>query len=389
MNTTLITTWTVKDICEGFAFDRNEGKGLFGLGGQLTIQPEFQRNYIYDKDGRDVAVIESLLKGYPLGLIYFVKTDDNKYEVLDGQQRITSFGRFVNHTYPFAVKDACGNPRYFDSLDEDEQKKIWETELTIYVCEGSASEIKEWFETINIKGVPLTKQELRNASYYGPFVTAARKVFSNSGSPIMNKWLTYVAGDPKRQEVLEVALDWVSNHEIEDYMAAHRGNPDISELKNHFDSVIDWINSIFDYTDKYVRGLPWGDYYRDYHDKAYDREYINRRVEELLDDPCVYNKKGIFEYLLGGESKTQLLDVRVFDEKTKRQVYEQQTIQAKEEGKSNCPYCAIGHEATNSKIWKLSEMDADHVFAWSRGGATDITNCQMLCKTHNKAKGNK
>lgn len=389
MKTEFITTWTVEDICEGFSFDANEGKGLFGLNGKLTIQPEFQRNYIYDRDGKDVAVIESLLKGYPIGLLYFVKTGDDKYAVLDGQQRITSIGRFVKTTYPFAVNDSEGNPRYFDSLSKSEQEKILKTKLTIYICEGSSTDIEQWFKTVNITGVPLNDQEMLNASYYGPFVTAARKVFSNSKSPVMSKWLTYIKGDPKRQEILEEALRWVSDDNIKKYMSAHRSNSDISELVDHFNSVIDWINSLFDYTGKEVRGLPWGAYYRDYHSQPYDRAYLNKKVNELLSDPFVHKKNGIFKYLLGGEVETQLLEIRVFDSFTKEAQYKQQTTEAKKNGVSNCPYCAIGHDANKNKLWKIEEMDADHVTAWSKGGATDKNNCQMLCKAHNRAKGNK
>lgn len=167
MRTTLHTDWTVGDICKGFVFDRNEGKGLFGLDGRLVIQPEYQRNYIYGDGKKDVAVVESLLKGYPLGLIYFVRNEDGMYEVLDGQQRITSFARFVNETWPFAVNDANGKPHYFSSLDADKRRRIVDAPLTIYVCEGEPSEIQEWFRTINIAGVPLTRQELRNAAYHG------------------------------------------------------------------------------------------------------------------------------------------------------------------------------------------------------------------------------
>ena len=389
MKTDLRIDLKVKDICEGFAYDKNEGKGLFGMNGQLIIQPEYQRNYIYDKGGKDVDVINSLLKGYPLGLFYFVKNLDGKYEVLDGQQRITSFGRFVNTTYPFAVNDANGNPRYFDSLSPEEQSLIMNTPLTIYICEGTSKEIQEWFEKINIVGVPLTKQELRNASYYGPFINLARKIFSNSNNANMNKWLTYIKGDPKRQEVLETALDWVSNGDIEVYMAAHRMDNNIDELTNHFDSVMDWIGSIFDYTGKEMRGLPWGEYYKKYHSKAYNKNCVNELVLNLMSDPFVNNKKGIFEYILDGTNKTQLLDVRVFNEPTKRSVYEVQTKEAKNKGISNCSHCAMGHSANAKRIWKYEEMDADHVAAWSKGGVTDISNCEMLCITHNRAKGNK
>ncbi len=388
MITTLHTDWTVGDVCKGFIYDKNENKGLFGLDGQLIIQPEYQRNYIYGDGKKDVAVVESLLRGYPIGLIYFVKNTDGKYEVLDGQQRITSFARFVNKSWPFAV-NWNGKPRYIDSLDPDERKRIVEAPLTIYVCEGEPSEIQEWFETINIAGVPLTKQELRNASYHGPFVTKARAEFSNTGNANMNRWKTYIKGDPKRQAVLETALDWVSDGAIDDYMAQHRYDTNINELKKNFETVIDWIDSVFDYTENEVCGLEWGRLYRQYHTKSYSKTKVSERVNELIDDPQVSDRRGIFEFILGGEQDYSLLNIRVFDEKTKRTVYQKQTNEANEKDISNCPLCAIGHDSNKARIYKLSEMDADHVAAWSKGGATDISNCQMLCKTHNRAKGNR
>lgn len=387
MKTTLHTDWTVGDVCKGFIYDKNEGKGLFGLGGKLIIQPEYQRNYIYGDGKKDVAVVESLLKGYPLGLIYFVLNKDGMLEVLDGQQRITSFARFVNQSWPFAV-ERNGKPRYFNSLDADEQKKITDAKLTIYVCEGDPSEIQEWFETINIAGVPLVKQELRNAAYHGPFVNRARAVFSNTANANMNRWQIYVKGDPKRQAILETALDWVSHGDIDGYMALHRNDAGIDELKNHFETVIDWIDSVFEYTGSEVCGLEWGRLYRQYHGNAYDKDAVAKRVDELMADTQV-SSRGIFEYILGGEQDPSLLNVRVFDEKTKRAVYARQTNDAAAKGISNCPLCAIGHDSNSKRIYKMTEMDADHVTAWSRGGATDEANCQMLCKTHNRAKGNK
>lgn len=388
MKTTLHTDWTVGDVCKGFVFDRNEGKGLFGLDGQLIIQPEYQRNYIYGDGKRDVAVVESLLKGYPLGLIYFVKNADGMYEVLDGQQRITSFARYVNKSWPFAIK-LDGKHRYFDSLDADQQKLIVDAPLTIYVCEGEPSEIQAWFETINIAGVPLVKQELRNAAYHGPFVTKAREVFSNTSNANMNRWQTYVSGDPKRQAILETALDWVSDGNIDDYMAQHRNDTDIGELKNHFDTVIDWVDSVFDYTGTEMCGREWGRLYRKYHKKSYSKDKVAERVNALLDDSQIGDKKGIFEYVLGGEVDSHLLNIRVFDKKTIKAVYRKQTAEAEAQGVSNCPLCAIGHDANAKRIYKESEMDADHVTAWSKGGATNEANCQMLCKTHNRAKGNR
>ena len=388
MKTTLHIDWTVGDLCKGFVFDKNEGKGLFGLDGKLIIQPEYQRNYIYGDGKRDVAVVESLLKGYPLGLIYFVLNKDGMYEVLDGQQRITSFARFVNQTWPFAV-EVGGKPRYFTSLDADQQKLIVDAPLTIYVCEGEPSEIQAWFETINIAGVPLVKQELRNAAYHGPFVTKARAVFSNTSNANMNRWQTYISGDPKRQAVLEAALDWVSGGDIDGYMAQHRYDAGIDELKNHFDTVIDWIDAVFEYTGKEMCGQDWGRLYREYHGNAYSKDAVTARVEALLDDAQVTNRRGVIEYVLGGEVDTALLNIRVFDDRTKKAVYNAQTKEAMEREVSNCPLCAIGHDNNSKRIYRLSEMDADHVTAWSKGGATDASNCQMLCKTHNRAKGNR
>ena len=205
MDTTLQTEITIKDICEGFVYNELEGKGLFGLSGKLTIQPEYQRNYIYADGKRDVAVIESILKGYPLGLIYFNKVSDNNLEVLDGQQRITSFGRFV--TNKFAIKDQNGMEQYFSGIAKDKQDKILNTKILIYECEGTETEIKEWFKTINIAGVPLNNQELLNAIYSGPFVTLAKEEFSNSTNAKIQKWSAYVSGSANRQEFLERALD--------------------------------------------------------------------------------------------------------------------------------------------------------------------------------------
>lgn len=381
--------YTVENVTAGFVYNEFEGKGLYGLAGKLVIQPEYQRNYIYGDGKRDVAVIDSLLKGYPLGLIYF-NDNEASLEVLDGQQRITSIGRFV--TGKFAIK-RDGKEQTFSSLPQEERDKILDSTLLVYVCDGTESEIKEWFQTINISGAPLTKQELLNAVYSGPFVTSAKAEFSNSANALQQKWASYVKGDPKRQEVLEVALSWISASKgvsIDRYMADHRHDNGIAELQGYFTSVIDWIGSVFIRSpDKEMRGLEWGQLYEEHHSKPYNAPAIEARLAELRADPAVRNSKGIYEFLLGGERQTQLLDVRLFDEKTTRQAYQQQTSSAEAAGKSNCPLCAVGHSANAKKIWALKDMDADHVSAWSKGGSTDISNCEMLCVTHNRAKGNR
>lgn len=388
MKTTLRTDITVAHVCHGFVYNQLEGKGLFGLSGKLTIQPEYQRNYIYADGGgkKEQAVIHSLLKEYPLGLIYFNKVGDEKLEVLDGQQRITSIGRFV--TNKFAIMDD-GNPKNFDSLPADQQAMIRDSKLLIYECEGTETEIKKWFETINIAGVPLNEQELLNAIYSGPFVTLAKTEFSNSHNANIQKWSAYIKGSASRQDFLERALEWVSKGDIGGYMCAHRKDSKINELKTYFNTVVDWISSVFTDVEKEMQGLEWGQLYEQYHSKSYDPAIVSVEVKRLYGDPYVKNRRGVFEYILGGLKDSRLLDVRVFDEAIKKSVYAKQTKAAEAGGSSNCPLCAVGHAANKSKIWKIAEMDADHVSAWSKGGESSAKNCQMLCATHNRAKGNR
>ena len=385
MKANLNTTLTVEDICNGFVYNELEGKGLFGLGGKLVIQPEYQRNYIYADGKRDVAVIDSILKEYPLGLIYFVKVNESKFEVLDGQQRITSFGRFV--TNKLAVK-VDGMEQYFDSLSKDLQQKILNSPLTIYECVGEEPEIKQWFKTINIAGVPLNEQELNNAIYSGPFVTKAKEEFSNSQNSNIQKWSSYISGSANRQDFLECALDWVSKGNIEDYMAKHRNDDSIKELKKYFTSVIDWVSTVFSEVYGEMRSVEWGRLYEAFKKQPYDPKKVSVKVDELYADDYVKNRRGIFEFILGGCKDTKLLEIRVFDEPTKKATYAKQTTGAEKKAVSNCPLCAVGHESNKKRIWKLAEMDADHVTAWSKGGATDRNNCELLCRTHNRAKGN-
>jgi hypothetical protein len=388
LNTKLRTDITVADICDGFVYNDLEGKGLFGLSGKLTIQPEYQRNYIYAQSGgkKEQDVIHSLLKKYPLGLIYFNKVGEDKFEVLDGQQRITSIGRFV--TNKFAIMDV-GNPKYFDSLPADQRDVIQNSMLLIYECEGLEKEIKDWFETINIAGVPLNQQEVWNAIYSGRFVTLAKAEFSNSQNSNIQKWSAYIKGSANRQDFLARALDWVSKGSIDVYMASHRDNKNINELKIYFNSVIDWVSTVFIDVLPEMRGLEWGRLYELYHGKAYDPTKMSDAVKKLAADDYVQNHKGIFEFLLGRSVDTKLLDVRVFDPKVKRVAYTEQTQAAEAKPESNCPLCALGNNANKSRIYNFNEMDADHVSAWSKGGGTLADNCEMLCVTHNRAKGNR
>lgn len=393
MKTYLHTEWTVADICKGFQYNELEGKGLFGLDGRLTIQPEYQRNYIYDDGKKDVAVVKSLLRGYPLGLIYFSRTADGRLEVLDGQQRITSFGRFV--TDRFALADGDGNPQYFSSLPEDKKQLILRSPLLIYECSGEESEIKDWFKTINIAGIPLNDQELLNAIYSGPFVMAAKAQLSNSQNSNVQVWQHYVSGNVKRQDFLERALQWTAasqGHSTDQYMALHRRDDNCRELTGYFATVIKWAAAMFTEIRRELCGQEWGRLYEKYHLLPFRVDELNSRVDDLMADEAVRNKKRIYEYALAeacGDKHTEWLDIRLFETPTIKSAYERQTRKANEVGLSNCPLCAVGNAANRTRIWKLSEMDADHVTPWSKGGTTSAENCQMLCRTHNRAKGNR
>lgn len=386
---TELKPYTVRQVIDGFTYNELEERGLYGLAGQLVIQPEYQRNYIYGDGKKDAAVIESLLKGYPLGLFYFNRNRET-LEVLDGQQRITSIGRFV--TGKFAINHK-GREQTFSSLPHEYQEQIMTSQLLVYICSGAESEIKSWFQTINIAGVELTNQELLNAIYSGPFVTAAKKVYSNSQNSNMQKWGAYVKGDVKRQEILAVALQWIASacrQTVDRYMADHRNDANIDEMNRYFTTVIDWVSDLFTrIPDKEMRGLEWNRLYEEYHDSAYDRKDLDNKINKLRSDPAVQNAKGIYEYVLSHGTKQQLLQIRYFDDKTKRVAYERQTEKAKANNISNCPVCADGTNSNKNRIYRFNEMEADHVSAWSKGGATDASNCEMLCIRHNREKGNR
>ena len=386
MKTTL-THYTVRDIVAGFVYNELEGKGLFGLNGRLTIQPEYQRNYIYAESKKDVGVVSSLLNGYPLGHVYFVRRDDGGLEVLDGQQRITSFGRYV--TNKFSVCDNNGLQQYFAGLSSDKQELILDAPIIAYECEGTESEIKEWFKIINIAGVQVNEQEILNAVYSGPFVTAGKAEFSNSSNSSIQKWSTYIKGSANRQDYWKCALDWVSDGNIDSYMSKHRDDASIADVRNYFTGVIDWVSSLFVETTTEMRGIEWGRLFRKYHTNPYNIDEVTQKVNNLLQDTYVKRRKGIWEYVLGGCVDTRLLEIRLFDEATKKKAYNLQTKEAKESGLSNCPTCASGSNANKTKIWLQKEMDADHVTAWSKGGETNLENCEMLCTPHNQAKGNR
>ncbi len=385
-----ITTkiYSVSDLLVGFTFDEKDEKGLFGLNGNLIIQPDYQRNYIYGDGKKDVNVIKTLLRSGELGMFYFNKRETGELEVLDGQQRITSIGRFVKNK--FSIIDDEGKTKNFDSLSKEKQDLILDTKLLVKECECTEDELAQLFFDINIAGYEMNQQEKLNHVYCGPFLNLAKKEFSNSKNVELMKREVFIKGSVKRQDHLRTALEWISrSKDVTGYLSKHRYDDNIDELKDNFNSVIEWAASLFDNKGPEMKSVNWGELYDKFHDNPYDVIELNKVVDELYGNYFVKNKKGIFEYVLGGCKDTKLLNVRVFDTPVKTSVYKKQTEEAKLKGVSNCPLCAVGNNPNKDKIWTFKDMDADHVKAWSKGGDSSQENCEMLCKTHNRAKGNK
>ena len=371
---------TVRELSEGYE-DRDED-GVVAFGGALDVRPPYQREFIYGDKQRD-AVIDTLTKDRPLNVMYWAVRADGGYEVIDGQQRTISICQYIDGEFSF-------NDRYFHNLQDDEKEQILNYRLMVYLCSGTDSEKLDWFKTINIAGAKLTNQELRNAVYHGSFVSDAKRYFSKNGCPAYAIASDYMSGTPIRQDYLESVIEWINDGDVENYMAVHQHDANANELWLYFQKVIAWVKVVFVRSpDREMKGLDWGRLYAAYHERAYDSASVDAEVNRLRADTAVDSKKGIYEYVLGGCTDTRLLSIRMFDERTKATKYAQQTASAQADGVSNCPLCAVGPDANKTRIYALGEMDADHVEAWSRGGATDISNCQMLCVPHNRAKGNR
>ena len=381
---------TVREVIKSYKDSAEEG--VVGYGGKLNIRPAYQREFVY-KDEQRNEVIRTIMRGYPstafpLNVMYWAKMDENLFELIDGQQRTISFCQYANNEFSIIID---GIPKNFDNLSQEKKEYFLNYELQIYVCSGTPEQRLEWFTVINIAGEPLTPQELLNANYTGPWLSSAKRYFMKGNSAaygLGNKYAD-IEATQSRGKGLETAIKWISKDNVKQYMADHQNDENADDLWLHFKKVIEWVQNTF--TDYYreMKGLNWGQLYDNYHQQTYDPKKVSEQVQNLHEDLFVKNSKGIFEYILGGSGDTKLLDVRVFDDPIKRSVYALQTKTSKANGKSNCPDCAMGHDANKNKIWDPDEMEADHVSAWSKGGATSAKNCQMLCKTHNRAKGNR
>ncbi len=349
----------VRELVEDYEDDGEDG--VTGYGGKLDIRPPFQREFIY-KDKERNAVIDSIMKEYPLNVMYWADREDGTFEIIDGQQRTISIAQYVEGDFSF-------NKQYFHNLPSDKQELILDYELMVYVCSGTDSEKLEWFKTINIAGKELTTQELRNAVYAGTWVSDAKRYFSKSGCAAYGIGSEYVKGRPIRQEYLETAIKWISEDSIEDYMGKNQHKENALSLWEYFQSVIEWIESTFTETrPKFMRGVDWGSLYNTYKDNDLDADEIEEETAQLVLDDDVTKKAGIYPYILTRDEKH--LNIRAFTDSMKQKVYEKQS--------GVCVKC--------DEKFTIKEMEADHITPWSEGGKTNEDNCQMLCKKCNREK---
>ncbi len=351
----------IREVVGGYKDDAEEG--VTGYGGKLNIRPKYQREFVY-KLQQAARVIETVRKGFPLNVMYWVKNTDGTFEVLDGQQRTISLCQYFKGDYSISEQ-------YFHNLPKDQQEQILDYRLMVYFCEGSDSEKLDWFRTINIAGEKLTEQELRNAVYTGEWLTDAKKHFSKTNCPAWNLGSNYLEGSPIRQEYLETVLDWISRGQIKQYMANHQQDTHATELWTYFQNVMAWAKTLFPNYRKEMKKVAWGRLYNDYKDSKHAPKDLEAKVAKLMQDDDVSNKTGIYTYLLTG--KESCLSVRTFSETMKREAFERQ--------QGVCPRCSP------PTSYKLAEMEADHITPWHAGGRTIADNCQMLCKKCNREKG--
>jgi len=352
---------TVKELAEGYE-DKAEG-GVCGYGGKLDIRPAYQREFIY-KDKQREAVIDTITKDFPLNVMYWSVKGDGTYEMIDGQQRTISICQYIQGDFAFMFK-------YFHNLNADEKKQILDYKLKIYFCSGTDAERLQWFRTINIAGEKLYEQELLNAVYSGSWVTDAKRYFSKTNCAAHSIGSDYLNGSAIRQDYLATAIDWHSKGGIEKYMAIHQHDPTAIELWNYFQSVMSWVTATFTTKRKFMKGVAWGELYNEYGKKKYDPKAIEAETAKLIADDDVEKKSGIYPYILTRDEK--YLSIRAFSDSIKQKVYEKQ--------KGKCKVC--------KKVFKIEEMEGDHITPWHEGGKTIESNCQMLCKDDNRRKSGK
>ncbi len=362
-----LTGISIRDLFDGY--ENNDEQGVCAYGGKLDIRPPYQREFIYNPE-QQKSVIRTVIKGFPLNVMYWATRDDGTYEVIDGQQRTMSICEYLEGNFS-VVFDGEKDPKTFHNLTADKQKAILDYELTVYQCSGSDSEKLDWFRTINIAGEKLTEQELRNAVYKGPFVTEAKKKFSKTGCLAYKIGNKYLGGSCIRQDYLETALSWINHGDVSGYMSTHQNDKNADPLWLYFKEVIDWTTTKFTKYRKEMKSVQWGELYNAHKGDTLDAEELETRIAKLMADSDVQKKSGIYAYVLDGDEKH--LGIRIFDDNTRREVYERQN--------GICTICG--------KHFEIEQMEADHITPWKDGGRTIAENCQMLCRECNRRKSSK
>lgn len=364
---------SIRDLVAGYSSDPDHG--VFAYGGKLDIRPPYQREFRYDEKQKR-AVIETIMKGFPLNIMYWSECEDGSFEMIDGQQRALSICEYYSGNFHIGDKDRP--VLYFHTLKDEEQEAFLDYELTVYFCSGTDKEKLDWFRVINIAGEKLLDQELRNAVYVGPFVTDARRHFSKQGCPAFKVGSDYMSGSTVEQAYLETILKWAARKEeikddkpIDAYMALHQFDPNASKLWAYYMQIITWIRSTFPHYRKEMKGLDWGGMYDEFGENLYKTEQLEQQIHDLMEDDEIQKKSGIYRYVLSGDLRD--LSFRTFDKKQKREAYERQA--------GICAHCG--------EHFELEEMEADHIKPWKEGGTTVAENCQMLCRNCNRVKGGK
>lgn len=363
----------IRDLIAGYSNDPDTGVRAYS--GKLDVRPPYQREFRYNEKQKQ-AVINTIMKGFPLNIMYWSVESCDEYEMIDGQQRTLSICEFFTHDFNIIEEDR--GVLFFNTLTDAEKDAFLNYELTVYFCSGTDKEKLDWFRVINIAGEKLLDQELRNAVYVGPFVTDARRHFSKNGCPAYKIGSDYMSGKLEEQAYLETILKWAARKDgingdraIDQYMAIHQYDPNANKLWAYYMQVITWVRSTFIKTRREMKGLDWGSLYDEFHENDYDTQVLENRIHDLMEDDEIQKKSGIYRYVLSGDLRD--LSFRTFDKKQKREAYERQN--------GICAHCG--------KHFELEEMEADHITPWKEGGTTVAENCQMLCKNCNRIKGGK
>ena len=411
---TTLNNVTLGELAEGYE-DTSEDVGgkVVAWNGKLIVRPEFQRSFVVDGNIRwQSDLLDSVLNGCPTGVMYFGLVNSTNgervYYNIDGQQRLMTLLSFISGTLalPMIREDGSIKSVLFGNLPDEWQREILQYKPYIKVCIGTPDELLDWFEKINQPICELTGQELRNAAYNGEWCEALKRAFSKSKTTenptasngfVMSKESRYCYERystkclPERQEVLELALDWISREaygpdidritRIECYMNEHRFDKSADEVVNHYKAVIDWVYDVFFHDGEpkswqSVRSQNWGELYSKYKDMELTEEqklHISKRSKEFISyGAAIYQKsEGIYEWVLRGEKDEEIntyLHLRGFTEEDKSARYNAQG----------------GIDPIDGQHYEMSEMDAHHIKSWKNGGDSRYDNLVWISKKNHK-----